>query len=123
MTSLELIEEALHLPRADRAHLASKLLESLDEDDHEMSDEWLVEIRRRVQEMKSGTTKMIPHEEVMSNVRARLAKNVRRVPPKPHDSNLERRSRRGILVRFCLLRRSRRRTWRPFCHNNPSHPR
>ncbi|NJM36912.1 MAG: addiction module protein [Akkermansiaceae bacterium] len=74
MTSLELIEEALHLPRADRAHLASKLLESLDEDDHEMSDEWLVEIRRRVQEMKSGTAKMIPHEEVMSNVRARLAK-------------------------------------------------
>jgi putative addiction module component (TIGR02574 family) len=74
VTTAAIMEEALTLPRADRSYIASKLIESLDEDDHEISDEWLVEIRRRVQQMKNGTAKMIPHDEVISNVRARLTK-------------------------------------------------
>jgi putative addiction module component (TIGR02574 family) len=65
--------DALHLPLEDRSRLASCLIESIDEGD-EISDEWLAEIRRRVREMKDGTAKMIPHDEVMANVRARLTK-------------------------------------------------
>ena len=64
---------ALQLPLEDRSRLASRLLESLDDDD-DVSPEWVEEIRRRVKEMKEGTAKMVPHDEVMSNVRERVAK-------------------------------------------------
>ncbi len=67
-------DDALHLPIEDRSRLASRLLESLDDDD-DVSPEWLEEIRRRVKEMKDGTAIMIPHDEVMTNVRASLARN------------------------------------------------
>ena len=67
-------DDALHLPLEDRSRLASRLLESLDDDD-DVSPEWLEEIRRRVKEMTDGTAIMIPHDEVMANVRASLARN------------------------------------------------
>ncbi len=67
-------DDALHLPLEDRSRLASRLLESLDDGD-EISSEWLDEIRRRVEEIKNGTAKMVSHEEVMSNVRERLARS------------------------------------------------
>lgn len=66
-------DEALQLPLEDRSRLASRLLESIDDDD-DVSPEWLEEIRRRVKEIKNGTAKMVPHDEVMSNVRERVAK-------------------------------------------------
>ena len=64
-------DEALHLPREDRSKLASRLLESLDED-VELTPEWKAELDRRIQSIEDGTAKLIPHEEVMANVRARL---------------------------------------------------
>jgi len=66
-------DDALHLPIEDRSRLASRLLESLDDDD-DISPEWKDEIRRRVQEMKDGTAILVPHDEVMANVMARLVK-------------------------------------------------
>lgn len=65
---------ALQLPLEDRSRLAPRLLESLDDDD-DVSPEWKDEIDRRLQEIDDGTAKMIPHAEVMANVRAGLAKN------------------------------------------------
>ena len=65
---------ALQLPLEDRSRLASRLLESLDDDD-DVSPEWKDEIDRRLQEIDDGAAKMIPHAEVMANVRAGLAKN------------------------------------------------
>ena len=52
--------------------LASRLLESLDDDD-DVSPEGVEEIDRRLQEIDDGAAKMIPHAEVMANVRAGLA--------------------------------------------------
>jgi putative addiction module component (TIGR02574 family) len=69
----DLIEEALHLPQTERSYLASKLLESLDEDDHEVSEEWLVEINRRADALKNGTSQLTPHDQVMTEVRQGLA--------------------------------------------------
>jgi putative addiction module component (TIGR02574 family) len=69
----ELLKEALHHPQTDRSYMASKLLESLDDDEDEISEEWLVEIRRRVQEVKDNTATMIPHDEVMASVKASVA--------------------------------------------------
>lgn len=60
-------DDALHLPLDDRSRLASRLLESLEEDD-EVSAEWLEEIRRRVKSIDDGTTKLIPSEEVWKKV-------------------------------------------------------
>ena len=67
-------EDALHLPIEDRSRLASRLLESLDEDD-DISPEWKDELDRRIQEIDEGKAVMIPHVEVMANVRASLARN------------------------------------------------
>jgi putative addiction module component (TIGR02574 family) len=47
-------EEVLHLPRVDRSHLAARLLESLDQDEHEPSSEWIEELRRRVGDIDAG---------------------------------------------------------------------
>lgn len=67
-------EDALHLPIEDRSRLAARLLESLDDED-DISPEWKDEIRRRVQEIDNGTARLVPHDEVMANVRERLAKS------------------------------------------------
>ncbi len=67
-------DDALHLPLEDRSKLASRLLESLD-DDEELSPEWKTEIQRRVQSIENGTAKLISHEEVQKRVRASLAKS------------------------------------------------
>ena len=66
-------EEVLHLPLEERSRLASRLLESLDEDDgFELSPDWSEELQRRVKEIDDGTAKVIPHTEVLASVRARL---------------------------------------------------
>ena len=64
---------ALHLPLDDRSKLASRLLESLDNgDETDVSPEWSEEIQRRVREMDEGRVRLIPHDEVMEEVRSRL---------------------------------------------------
>lgn len=66
-------DEVLRPPFEDRSRLASRLLESLDEDDgFELSPEWSEELQRRVKAIDDGTAKMIPHTEVLASVRALL---------------------------------------------------
>lgn len=65
-------DDALHLPLEDRSRLATRLLESLD-DDVEVSGEWLEEIRRRAKNLQDGASKLTPQKEVMAEVRDGLA--------------------------------------------------
>jgi len=65
-------EEVLHLPRVDRSKLASRLLESLDEDEHELSPEWREELRRRVSDIDAGNAKLIPAEALWKEVNQRF---------------------------------------------------
>ena len=69
------METALHLPRAERALLAERLLESLDDTDADfaLSPEWQAEIARRVAEIDSGKAKLIPAEDVFRNAFAALS--------------------------------------------------
>lgn len=71
----QLEEEALDLPLGDRAHLAHRLLVSLDEDVEEDPAEveraWEEEIRRRLDEVEAGTAELIPAEQVFAELRAR----------------------------------------------------
>jgi putative addiction module component (TIGR02574 family) len=61
----ELLDAALKLPKEARSELADRLLDSLGPvfDDAEIEAEWAAEIKRRVDDLKSGREKGIPWEE------------------------------------------------------------
>ena len=69
-------EEVLHLSRVDRSQLASRLLESLDEDEHKLSPEWRDELLRRTRSIDDGTAKLIPAEELWEVVNQRFSKTI-----------------------------------------------
>lgn len=76
----QFMETALHLPHAERALLAERLLESLDNDDADfaLSPEWQVEIARRLADIESGKAKLIPAEEVFRDAFAAVVHFKRR---------------------------------------------
>lgn len=66
-------EEALHLPIEDRAKLAQRLLESLDDlSDQDAERIWLVEAERRAREIDEGKVQLVSSEELELRVRAHL---------------------------------------------------
>jgi putative addiction module component (TIGR02574 family) len=66
----ELSLRARALPPEDRARLAEELLASLQNEPESESDAaWDIEIRRRVEQVKSGTAKLISAEEVHAQAR------------------------------------------------------
>ncbi len=68
-----LATDALALPLAQRASLAHKLIESLDEEVDERAEaEWLAVIDRRLREMDAGEGKGRPIEEVIRELRAKV---------------------------------------------------
>ena len=71
-TQLEILEaEALKLTASERAHLAERLLASLDEDS-EIEEAWAVEVQRRIAEIESGRVQMIPSAEAIARARESL---------------------------------------------------
>ncbi len=72
----DITETALSLPMADRAVLADRLVESLDEreDAEAVREAWITEIRRRVAEVKSGKAVLIDGEVGLAQVRASIRK-------------------------------------------------
>ncbi len=60
-------EQALQLSRSQRAYLAEKLLESLDQEEPvELSEAWKAEIKRRCAEVDRGEVELIPGEQVFT---------------------------------------------------------
>ena len=70
----EVLEKALTLSTQDRGLLIDRLIQSLDEGPAEEGAEeaWAEEIKRRVDDIRSGKVKMIPEEEVRRRLAARL---------------------------------------------------
>lgn len=69
-----LLENSLSLSPQERSRLASRLIESLNEQaTEEMSSAWSVEIERRMNAVRDGTMRTIAHEEVMAEMEAMLA--------------------------------------------------
>ena len=69
----ELFREALSLPIEIRTELTERLIASLAEDiSPEISEAQLKEVRRRIQELDSGQTKVVPGEDVLASVRKLL---------------------------------------------------
>ncbi len=62
----ELLKRAMALPPEERAAMANSLLESLDETEYENAEAaWDNEIKRRVDDIRSGRVKTIPGEQVL----------------------------------------------------------
>jgi putative addiction module component (TIGR02574 family) len=70
----EVLEKALALSTQERGLLIDHLIESLDEGPAEdgVEEAWADEIKRRVDDIRSGNVKMIPGEEVRRRLAARL---------------------------------------------------
>lgn len=64
------------LPRKERADLALRLIQSLDEGTEEdVNAYWKEELVRRSRQIESGEAELIPADEVFKKARQRLAKN------------------------------------------------
>jgi len=71
----DLLKRALALPSADRADIASVLINSLDpEEDAAVRAAWDAEIARRIEELDSGKAQTISLEEVCRRIAAAVAK-------------------------------------------------
>lgn len=69
----ELESKALKLPRKQRAHLAERLLSSLDqESDPDAESLWLEEAEHRLDELESGKVAGIPAKKVFEKARSTL---------------------------------------------------
>jgi len=68
------LEKALALSTRDRGVLIDRLIESLDEGPAEegVEEAWAAEIKRRVDEIRSGKARLIPAEEMRRRAAARL---------------------------------------------------
>ncbi len=65
----ELYEQASHLTTDDRAELAGKLLESIEEPaDEGVEEAWAAEIERRIADFRAGKVKTIPWAEVRAQL-------------------------------------------------------
>ena len=57
----QLYDSALELPDSERAELAARLIENLDPRvDNDVDAAWGVEIKRRIEELDSGTVTPVP---------------------------------------------------------------
>jgi len=66
-------DDALHLPPEDRARLALRLLESLDDDFNADADKlWADEVSRRVREIDERSVDLVSAETLEERVNARL---------------------------------------------------
>lgn len=65
----ELYEQASHLSEEDRAELAGKLLESIEDPaDEGVEEAWAAEIERRMVEYRAGRVKTIPWSQVRAHL-------------------------------------------------------
>lgn len=64
-------DEALHLPKEERAQLVQRLVLSLESpSEDELRSDWLLEAQRRAEELDSGSVQAVPGEDVMRRARA-----------------------------------------------------
>ena len=70
----EIIQEAASLPVEERVILVDSLLRTLNPPDMEIEKEWVKVAKRRLAELRSGSVKTIPGDEVFAKIRERFEK-------------------------------------------------
>ena len=68
MNTRELIEQAILLPVEDRALVVDSLLRSLNQPESEIDKKWLSVARKRLEELRSGSTVPVQGDTVFENV-------------------------------------------------------
>jgi putative addiction module component (TIGR02574 family) len=70
----EVFDKAMELSSHERGYLIDRLVESLDDGpaDEGVEEAWADEIKRRVDDIRSGKVKMIPGEEMQQWLSERL---------------------------------------------------
>lgn len=70
----KIVESALRLPVGERARLASRLIESLDEAGQEPDVEaaWQKEIARRIRDLLEGRARTVPADQALREIRKKL---------------------------------------------------
>ncbi len=67
-----LTQAALALPIEERAALAARIVESIDNNDPKLSSAWLDVAERRRKEILSGNAKTVSADEVSARMRRRI---------------------------------------------------
>lgn len=68
----DILKDAMGLPEKERIHVVERLLASLEQgSDHDVDSAWAAEIERRSREIKEGTVRPLPWNEVRSRARKR----------------------------------------------------
>jgi len=70
----EIIQEAESLPVEERAMVIDSLLRSLNPPSAEIDREWIRVAKHRLAELRSGSIKPIPGNEVFAKIRERFEK-------------------------------------------------
>ena len=70
----EIIEEAMSLPVEERAMVVDSLLQTLNPLDAEIEIAWVKVAKRRLAELRSGSVKAVPGDEVFLKIRERFEK-------------------------------------------------
>jgi len=74
MNTRELIDEAVSLPVEERSFVVDSLLRSLNQPESEIDKKWSPVAKKRLIEMRSGSVKAVPGEEVFENIWKRFNK-------------------------------------------------
>jgi len=73
-TATKLLEQLLTLPEADRAAIADRLNESLDELGDDLDPAFEAELNRRLESVANGTAEVVPWEQARDEMQAELAR-------------------------------------------------
>ncbi len=73
LTAKQIMKEAMKLSPDERANLADRLLVSAIPHE-EVAAAWDTEIARRIAEIDAGTVELVPGEEVLARIEAKLRK-------------------------------------------------
>jgi putative addiction module component (TIGR02574 family) len=66
-------DEALHLPRVERIKLIQRLVLSLESPSEQgLSSDWLIETRRRAEELDSGAVEAVLGEDVLKKAKVSI---------------------------------------------------
>lgn len=74
MKTKELIAEVVALPVEERAIVVDSLLRSLNQPETEIDKQWVSVAKERLAQMRSGTVKSVPGEQVFEKVWKRFEK-------------------------------------------------
>jgi len=73
METKKIIEEVISLPVEERALIADSILRSLNPVESDIDKKWIKIAKKRLEELKSGSIKAVPGDEVFDKIWQRFS--------------------------------------------------